>query len=421
MMIDTPTNIHHHHVDIRNFVAPENVGLFLYVAADAHWTQARMTKQDTGSNNNNEVDENTDDQVSGTTTTTTTLLIRKKVVYCGACGMPCEYCSYGPDYETHCVPWLQQNHGNLYQHFMSLALNDGKQKQNNNSDNDSASASASAAKSKVAPAPAPATAAPAASTALRPPAPWTIEQRLTAFYQKYVPDKISNIPDLLIKYANKEENLFKALVAKYGPEPWDPFYGEPEEDGDDVDDDDDDDEEEEEEEASDDNDHDNDHDRQEIGDNNNDHAAAAVMPKQNNKRRGVAAKKNEKAFLPTRIIVKKVAQKKKRYMTIVTGMETISGSSAIKLKDIAKEFSKKFACSSSVKDATTTTTTTTTGTTTTTTTSAATTHHHHSLEEIWLQGDHLFAVAEFICDKYGVSESAVFLDYGDGGSLIPLR
>ena len=28
------------------------------------------------------------------------------VLYCGKCGMPPEYCEYGPDFESHCDPWL---------------------------------------------------------------------------------------------------------------------------------------------------------------------------------------------------------------------------------------------------------------------------------------------------------------------------
>ncbi|KAG9411368.1 hypothetical protein AC1031_017006 [Aphanomyces cochlioides] len=65
--------------------------------------------------------------------------------------------------------------------------------------------------------------------------------RLQAFYEKYNPDKVAEVPAVLSKYAGKEKQLFEALVKKYGPEPGD----EDEEDDDDDDDDDDEDEEEE--------------------------------------------------------------------------------------------------------------------------------------------------------------------------------
>ena len=53
--------------------------------------------------------------------------------------------------------------------------------------------------------------------------PWTIEERLDAFYCKYQPDKVDGVPALLEKYVGKEEKLFTALVKKYGPEPEDPY------------------------------------------------------------------------------------------------------------------------------------------------------------------------------------------------------
>ncbi|ETV90107.1 hypothetical protein H310_15063 [Aphanomyces invadans] len=56
--------------------------------------------------------------------------------------------------------------------------------------------------------------------------------RLLAFYEKYNPDKVAEVPNVLAKYAGKEKQLFEALVKKYGPEPGDEL--------DDADDDDDD-------------------------------------------------------------------------------------------------------------------------------------------------------------------------------------
>ncbi|KAG1690518.1 hypothetical protein DVH05_028022 [Phytophthora capsici] len=46
-------------------------------------------------------------------------------------------------------------------------------------------------------------------------------QRLLAFYQKYNPEKLDDVPQVLAKYKGKESKLFDALVKKYGPEPGD--------------------------------------------------------------------------------------------------------------------------------------------------------------------------------------------------------
>jgi len=43
------------------------------------------------------------------------------VAYCGVCGMPPEYCEYGPDYEK-CKAWLQTH---LPEEFEKLNLDDG--------------------------------------------------------------------------------------------------------------------------------------------------------------------------------------------------------------------------------------------------------------------------------------------------------
>ena len=43
--------------------------------------------------------------------------------------------------------------------------------------------------------------------------------RLSAFYEKYQPSKVSSVQATLDKYAGREEELFAALVQKYGPEP----------------------------------------------------------------------------------------------------------------------------------------------------------------------------------------------------------
>lgn len=36
-----------------------------------------------------------------------------RVLYCGVCGLPAEYCEFGPDFES-CKPWLIQNVPDLY-------------------------------------------------------------------------------------------------------------------------------------------------------------------------------------------------------------------------------------------------------------------------------------------------------------------
>jgi density-regulated protein len=111
------------------------------------------------------------------------MLERQVVIYCGACGMPPEYCEWGPDYETHCVPWLKKHHASLYE---ELAATRGTC-------------------SKV---------EPGKPEKVKPSAPWTVEERLTEFYKKYQADKLDNIPGLLEKYAGKEDKLFQALTTK---------------------------------------------------------------------------------------------------------------------------------------------------------------------------------------------------------------
>ncbi|CAH0474572.1 unnamed protein product [Peronospora belbahrii] len=46
-------------------------------------------------------------------------------------------------------------------------------------------------------------------------------QRLLAFYQKYNPEKVDDVAQVLVKYKGKEGMLFNALIKKYGPEPGD--------------------------------------------------------------------------------------------------------------------------------------------------------------------------------------------------------
>jgi density-regulated protein DRP1 len=257
------------------------------------------------------------------------VLRRIQPVYCGACGMPPEFCEYGPDFETHCLVWLKANHPKLYQ---DLKLKRGD-----------ASADAVAASS---------------DKPERPAEPWTIAQRLAAFYEKYEPEKVDNVPALLEKYAGKEENLFTALTKKYGPEPEDPFYESDEED-------------------------DSDDDlREATGD------MAISGSKSSKKRRGVGAKKSAK--VDTRVVIQKITRNKKKATTVVVGMETIEGMK--NLKDASKAFSKRFAGSSSVKDG-------------------------PKGKEIIIQGDHMDAVAEMVVKEFKVPGHSVYMDID--GEFVP--
>jgi density-regulated protein DRP1 len=210
---------------------------------------------------------------------TSAIITAHKPLYCNACGMPPEYCEYGPDFETHCAPWLKSTHPDIFSNL--------------HGDKQTSSKSADAA-------------APAAPTE-----PWTTRQRLTAFYTKYMPEKLDGIDAILDKYAGKEDKLFLALVKKYGPEPEDPYitskYGATSDDEDDIGMD-----------------------------------ALAIDKK---KRRGAAAKSTAK--VDTRIVIQKISRNRKKAVTHVVGMETVPN---MNLKDAAKAFSKRFAGSSSVKE-----------------------------------------------------------------------
>jgi len=40
------------------------------------------------------------------------------VVYCGVCGLPPEYCEFGPSYDT-CLHWLSDNHPDLFEQIQN--------------------------------------------------------------------------------------------------------------------------------------------------------------------------------------------------------------------------------------------------------------------------------------------------------------
>jgi len=259
-------------------------------------------------------------------------LQRRTIIYCGECGMPPEYCEYGPDFETHCNSWLLKNYPSLYKKICIKADGDTKMA---------------------------ATIASSTSAAVRPSEPWTIQERLVNFYEKYQPDKVDSVPNILEKYAGKEDKLFVALVKKYGPEPDDPYYAD-----------------------SDEEDVEGHLDKMSLDDENNSSSKK--------KRRGAAAKKLDK--IETRIVIQKVSRNKRKAVTIIMGMDTIPD---LKLKEASKAFSKKFAGSSSVKDT------------------------PQGKKEIIIQGDHMEEVAAMIVKKFKVAADSVFLDIN--GEFVPIK
>ena len=279
--------------------------------------------------------------------TGSSILPRRTVIYCGACGFPPEYCEYGAASfrSAKCDPWLQSNHPELYEQLIeSRGILSSSATPSNELDQSSSE--------------------PLHQEPTKPDKPWTTQERLTAFYQKYVPDKIADVPSLLQKYEGKEDKLFLALCKKYGPEPLDPYYSDSEDEGD-------------EDSAA--------PVEGELGPQTEPPGAAAP------KREGTKKSKDSSEGA-TRVLIQKVAQKKKRNLTIVSGMETVPG---LKLKDASKAFAKRFAGSSSVKD------------------------NAKGEKEIIIQGDHMYDVAEMIVDKFGVPESCVWLDIE--GDIVPLR
>lgn len=264
------------------------------------------------------------------------------VVYCNKCGMPPEYCEYGPDYERVCEPYLKRKHPELYAKIMAIK---GKI-------NDAADGGGDDVEAAV--------------TSNRPTEPWTTEERLTEFYKKYVPEKVSDVPSLLEKYAGKEDKLFMALAKKYGPEPEDPYYAEESDDEDDS--------------------------SVEDGDDVDDLVEqTGKMAVSTKKRRGIKAKKAVKS--ETRVLIQKITRHRKKATTVVVGMDTVEN---VNLKDVAKAFSKRFAGSSSVKEG-----------------------KAGGSKEIIVQGDHMEDVAEMIVSKFKVDGTSVFLDFD--GDFVPYK
>jgi len=194
-----------------------------------------------------------------------------EVLYCEKCGMPPEYCEYSPDFESHCAPWLKENHAEVYMHL--FAGNDDEDDEEEE---------------------------------------LTVEERLTAFYEHYMPEKLDSIPSILVKYEGKEEALFAALTKKYGPEPA-VIKSEKSvcEGGDKI--------------AKD---------------------LQNISLSDKKKRRGASAKKA--SATDTRIVIQMIKRTKRKAVTIIVGMDTVPGVKP-NLKDVSQKFSRKFAGSSSVK------------------------------------------------------------------------
>jgi translation initiation factor 1 (eIF-1/SUI1) len=316
---------------------------------------------------------------------TSALLPRRTVIYCGACGLPPEYCEFlDPSFlASQCDPWLRKYHPDLHEKLapqrQARIAADAASAGGGVGYASSSAPSVSEAKKKEKPP--------------KPDKPWTTEERLVAFYNKYVPEKVADVPGLVEKYRGKEEKLFDALVKKYGDEPHDPYYSESEKEDEDDDD---------EEKAT------------GAGactgtGGGADPVVTVAHAATASHRKVVPGPKKAKADGTSagapRVVIRKVAQKKKRNLTVVAGMETVPG---LKLKDASKAFSKRFAGSSSVKDGGEKGGGGGGG-------SAG----GGQQQEIILQGDHMYDVAEMIVDKFGVPESCVWLDID--GEIVPLR
>jgi hypothetical protein len=116
------------------------------------------------------------------------LLERREVIYCGACGMPPEYCEYGPDFESHCNPWLLKRHPDLHASLKALRAANEKapQKEEGESQGD--------------------------ATKSAPTRPWTTEERLTAFYTKYVPEKVSSATNMQVEVKHSKVSRLCSLM-----------------------------------------------------------------------------------------------------------------------------------------------------------------------------------------------------------------
>ncbi|KAE8896202.1 hypothetical protein PF005_g3379 [Phytophthora fragariae] len=245
-------------------------------------------------------------------------------------------------------------------------------------------------------------------------------QRLLAFYQKYNPEKVGDVPQVLVKYKGKESKLFDALVKKYGPEP-----GDSDEEDDDAHDDDEEDDEDEEE------------DGQpklrnvvycpidtfpaeycEYGPMFNEckpwlaeHCPDLVLTKYNRtvvelleveqqiadgvegitlEVQGKTVKKKKKNKIEEAakrkencmVTISKSSRKGRKRLTFVTGLEDFEG---VNIKDACKSMGKKFACSSSLSKT------------------------DQGQQQIQLQGDCVTELLEVLPEMFGVHEDQIIV------------
>lgn len=105
--------------------------------------------------------------------------------------------------------------------------------------------------------------------------------------------------------------------------------------------------------------------------------------KKKNRKTALEKRANKASEVPNqKIIIARIQRQKKKFITAVSGMETVP--SVDKLKDVSKLFSKKFASSASVSKTAT------------------------GAEEIVIQGDVQYEVPELIIKQFKVDPTAIF-------------
>ncbi|CAI5745237.1 unnamed protein product [Peronospora destructor] len=212
-------------------------------------------------------------------------------------------------------------------------------------------------------------------------------ERLLAFYQKYNPEKVDDVAQVLVKYKGKESTLFDALTKKYGPEPRDL------DDEEDV---------HQEEEASDD-------DGQLQATERAEHCPDLILTKYNRTvmelleveqqiaagvegitlegaGKTVKKKKKNKIEEATKrkencmVTISKSSRKGRKRLTFVTGLEDFED---VNIKDACKSMGKKFACSSSLSKT------------------------DQGQQQIQLQGDCVTELLEVLPEMFGVHEDQI--------------
>mmetsp|Transcript_8998 Transcript_8998/g.13529 ORF Transcript_8998/g.13529 Transcript_8998/m.13529 type:complete len:207 (+) Transcript_8998:62-682(+) len=94
----------------------------------------------------------------------------------------------------------------------------------------------------------------------------------------------------------------------------------------------------------------------------------------------------------TRVVIAKVQRQKRKFVTVVAGLETVPG---LKIKDASKAFGKKFSSGSSINEGAT------------------------GAKEVVIQGDVSFDLPSLLVEKFNVDPSAIF--FLENGSLTPFQ